>query len=774
MSHLLAITCATLLASGPWRTYDVYQPHIERHFVVNTNAQDLKYNHDSSIAWFGDRWFCLWNANEPPAEGKPGQLNYVSTSRDGKEWTAPEPVFASPECSENPVPCPKGTQWQPNLIVVDGELWAVWSQNSRDEYNGCYVSKLSRPEAKWQNQRLLWDGSDRPEIDGQRWRLFPTQNPTRLKSGRVLAPVTMMGGKAADAPAGLGNAWWATEKRDSVLYSDDGQTWHVSPGAVQPERTWAQWEPTVWQLPDGKVMMFARNNDHRGRQEEGPRPAQMLLWSQSTDGGETWTPHQYVPLETVASRMHVLPAGGNRFIMIHNDWPAGEFVSDRLNLALFFTRGPGIDFVAGTGVTGTEPVVAYPQMWIHDGRLAISYSQGRQYRSIKAAFVEPLPDPGRYYLFPRSNTPSGPAPRLQDGALAFNSAQYVATRDVADLNADGFSLAAWVCNESNGSLFDNRATSPAAGIVWGISGGRPFIYLGTKEHNIRPSLSLESSRWMYTGVSVDNRSGTVTFYINDRHETVPFTAPAPNPFRAATAYIGKKRFESSHVAPFGGQLRRLWLYSNRQLNPAEHAWLFNQCADDFANQKLASAAPVKVPPAVDLNPADQAALDAAFEIPDQVASKAEVVAMHGRSLLRIGGNASTGVDLDQNDRKRGDRVEFEFRFHLEKGDRQVLATVGDANQPARLVVENGTVSLCTADKSLPLGNAAANAASTLHLETAGNKTTAQLNDGTPVTIEHQPIATWLYLGDGYPDRGTPPNSSFLIDIESVRSRVVNK
>jgi hypothetical protein len=44
----------------------------------------------------------------------------------------------------------------------------------------------------------------------------------------------------------------------------------------------------------------------------------MLLWSKSRDDGETWTPHEFVPLETVASRMHVIPAGGDRFMMVHN------------------------------------------------------------------------------------------------------------------------------------------------------------------------------------------------------------------------------------------------------------------------------------------------------------------------------------------------------------------------------------------------------------------------------------------------------------------------
>jgi BNR repeat protein len=771
MSHLLTLACATLLATGPWRTYEVYEPEIERHFVVNTHAQDLKYNHDSTIAWFGDRWFCLWNANEPPAEGDPGQLNYVSTSPDGRQWTTPKPAFTSAECSVNPIPCPKGTQWQPNLIVVDDELWAVWSQNSKDEYHGCYISKLTDPDGKWKNERLLWDGNDRPLVDGKRWRLFPTQNPIRLKSGRVLAPITMMGSRAADAPPGLSNPWWAIEKRDSVLYTDDGHTWHVSSRAVQPKRTWAQWEPTVWQLHDGTVMMFARNNDHRARQEEGPRPAEMLLWSKSTDDGKTWTPHEYVPLETVASRMHVMPSGGDRFMMVHNDWPAGQFVSDRINLALFFTRGAGIDFVAGPGITGDELIVAYPQMWIHDGRLAVSYSQGRQYRSIKVAFVEPLPDPQHHYLFPRSNTPAGPAPKQKEGTLAFNGSQHLATRQTVELSNDAFSLDAWLRNQGNGTLFDNRSTSPAGGILWGISGGRPYVYLGTAEHNIRSSLALESSRWTYTGVSIDNRRGTATFVVDDKSETVPFTAPSPRPFQGTTAYIGQKRFESSKVAGFSGQIRRLRLYADQKLDSSQHTWLFNQCAEELGFRKAAPATAPKEHPSIDLNPAVKATLHAALDIPAQIESTTEIVTADQRKLLRISGNASAGVDLDHNDRTRGDRVQFEFRFQIEKGDRQVLVTTGDANHPARVVVDCGKVLLCANEEQLPLGTVSADGWSIIRLETGGKATIARLDDNESATIPHDPVGTWLYLGDGFPDRGTPPDNSLLIDMGSVRSRV---
>ncbi len=44
-----------------------------------------------------------------------------------------------------------------------------------------------------------------------------------------------------------------TQVRNSVLYSDDaGETWHVSPGTMLPDREKAQWEPTVVEQPAGQ------------------------------------------------------------------------------------------------------------------------------------------------------------------------------------------------------------------------------------------------------------------------------------------------------------------------------------------------------------------------------------------------------------------------------------------------------------------------------------------------------------------------------------------
>ncbi|NQT52623.1 exo-alpha-sialidase [bacterium] len=768
------LLCLLLGCAPAWRSYEVYQPAIERHFVVNCHEQPLKYNHDSSIVRFGDRWFCLWNANEPPAEGRPGQLNYMSTSPAGRTWSPPVPAFADVRHSENPVPCPKGTQWQPNLIVVDGELWAFWDHNSRDENGGCYFSRLRDPDGKWVNRRLTWDGDTRPLVDGKRFRIFPTQNPVRLRSGRVLAPVTMIGPKAADAPADV-KSWWATEKRDSVLYSDDrGATWHVSPGAVQPGRSWAQWEPTVWELDDGTVMMFARNNDSREPAKGGPRPAEMLQWSLSRDGGLTWTPHRPVALETVASRMHVLPAGGDRFVMVHNDWPAGQFVRDRLNLALFFTRGRGVDFVAGPGLTGAEPVVAYPQMWIHDGRLLACYSQGLSYRSIKVVHVEPLPDPRRHYLFPRSSLTLNPVPRRRGDAFQFQGGQFIATLTAPDPGDARFSAGAWVWPEQPGVLLDTRTPKPPAGFVWGLTGHmancRPFVWLDTKEHNLVSSLKLTPAAWNYVGVTVDNRSGRATLHVNGRSDRMSFTATAPRPLRGTTAYLGHRRFEGSRVPSLGGRLRFLALYAAAALGEAEHRWLHDSLAAALGREPLGGGKAPAAAPVLRFDPADGPGLARDFVLP-QAQQAVEVAPHDGQLLLRFIGASSAGVDLDENARQAGDVVDISFRFRIERGKAHVLCTVGDANEPARLVARDGKLLLEAHGQSIPCGAIAQGQWRTVRLSTSGDRTTVSVEGSGRASVSHEPAATWAYFGQGYRTGAVPPPNSFVLDVSSVRTRV---
>jgi len=130
------------------------------------------------------------------------------------------------------------------------------------------------------------------------------------------------------------------------------------------------------------------------------------------------------------------------------------------------------------------------------------------------------------------------------------------------------------------------------------------------------------------------------------------------------------------------------------------------------------------------------------------------------------------VDLDENLRERGDRVEFAFRFRLEAGDPHVLCTVGDANHPARLVARSGEILLRAGDQEARCGPLKPDGWTTIELTTFGDQTTASVDGQPRVSVRHTPQATWLYLGQGYRTGTIPVGHRFLIDLPSVRSRVV--
>jgi len=819
-SSLLAALVASTRVAAPaddWRSYAVYQPTVTHHAVIDGRTHPHKYNHCATVAWFQDRWFCLWGSNTHPNEHAPGQRLCFSTSRDGRSWSPVEELFANAAYCANPVPYPegKGHQWQPNLGVVDGELWAVWNQggSARDfetpqgtttDLRGLYFSRLRQAGGKWLNRQLTWDGQCWPTVEGQQFFIASTQNLYRLRSGRVLAPVTLSAtaGRAADAPEAVQD-WWAREKRNAVLYTDDlGETWHLSAGCLTPGFSWIQWEPTVWEQPDGSVGMFARNNTNWSLGHPKPTSGQYLLSSVSHDRGETWTPPRYAPLESVCSRMHVAPLDGRgvwaptspgedftgrRYVMVHNDAPGAlySWTRARHNAALFFTRGGGFDFVAGNTVTFDEPEVAYPQMWRHDDTLAVCYTQGNgSPRSIRVALVTPLPEPDRYYLFPRSNDVApGERPQRVGDAWSFQGGQHLATRAPVDPGTAGFSFGAWVQAQRGGVLFDTRSEAPGGFVVMLGSkpggGGKPgclypLACLLTEPHVFGADLPLEvGGQWHYVGLTADNRTGEGVFHVDGKTASIAFKAPTPHPLKGATAHLGAKRLAASQVAGIEGCVRFAALYAGARFSPAEHHWLSNQFAQELGRPKLDPATAPTASPLVWLDAADAAAFKRDFVLPSSTPrGGSEVVTVDDRRVLRLRDQGSVGVDLDENARTRGDRVLLRFRSRLERGEGQTLCTVGDFNQPARLIARGGQVFLRAGATERPCGRLAPGGWTDVSLETERETTTARVGEGEPVQVQHRPEGAWVYLGEGFPEYGQYPGTSFLVDVASGGTRVV--
>jgi hypothetical protein len=265
------------------------------------------------------------------------------------------PAFSGP-ASKNPVAYNStDMQWQPNLVLLRegtqiGCAWSQgWSQGS--EVDGCfadqtYWSTLDKSPlhgGRWHNRLLTFDGHAHKLVNGVSWQIFPTQNPTMLRSGRLLVPVTL----EHSSPM---------MRRAAVLISDDnGDSFILSNSSQPADNLQGQWETTVWEPTDSKnsteIFMFDRNNSGTLT-----LPAdQRMLYAKSANAGVSWTALQAVNVEAVVARMLVTPLSGDLFMMVHNDWKALNATTgddcnrchDRVNTAMWFNRGGGINFVQG-------------------------------------------------------------------------------------------------------------------------------------------------------------------------------------------------------------------------------------------------------------------------------------------------------------------------------------------------------------------------------------------------------------------------------------------
>lgn len=776
LTVLLLAPLATLHADqmsetgGNWRSYEVYEPVIERYFISDPSKQALQYNHCSSIAFFKNRWVALWNANLIPDEAKPGQLVHMSTSLDGKAWAAPEIAFASELRSENPIPC-NHVQWQPGLIVVDGVLWCFWSQLSMkngkpDEGYGCYFSVLRDPDGKWSNRRLLWDGSPDAVFDQTQFRIFVQGNPTRLSTGRVLVPICLMA---------------KTQVRNSVLYSDDvGKTWHISPGTMLPGRDKAQWEPTVVEQPGGEVRMIARNT-----LDPSPTAVQILsesiVTATSHDGGKTWSSLETVPVESVSQRPHASrmdldhrqpPGGNSRFLALHADnrqvLGHGN-ARDRQPLSLYFNRGGGFAFEAGNTFTGDEVVTHYPQMWREGNKLLVSYTRGVGLSGIKVAHIEPLPDPDRYYLFPRSRaTPDSPCPQVAGHAMRFFPNQSVVSKTVPKLSAEGFSAVAWLRCDIHGNILDTFDASKSHGFNWAIINGRASFQAPGKGRVQPDHAHMRLAGWSLLGLTVDIKNHEVRFFADGTQ-----VGQRPLPALTASAASGQSATlcGSANGNPgLLGEIRYLALIPT-PMTRDEHRSFYNAFAPELKGSTIHESAASMLTPVLEFDPAKPERLAEQFTFPTDIkAGLVESAVSEDRRVLRFHGEIAAGIDLDHHSRSGGDQVSLRFRFKHLTGTRYVIGTIGDSRVPVRLVHEDGMIYLCGADSKEACGPLVSGW-NTVSVETAGKSTTASLNGAEAKQATHEPKGTWIYLGQGYREATYPVDSAFEIDVSSVATRV---
>jgi hypothetical protein len=160
--------------------------------------------------------------------------------------------------------------------------------------------------------------------------------------------------------------------------------------------------------------MMARNIGTEEKIQKSPM-TEAAGYTYSHDFGRSWVheKRQVLPMELSNSRPHVVNFG-ERNIMAHNDFytPSLLHWEHRYNLALFFNRGRGVNFVAGP-VIDTR-MSEYPQICIHENQAIVIYSAREHYpysapktsKDLKERFIMvarfDLPRPDRSYIFARN------------------------------------------------------------------------------------------------------------------------------------------------------------------------------------------------------------------------------------------------------------------------------------------------------------------------------------------------------------------------------------
>lgn len=510
--------------------YAIYDPEITTTTVIDPydDPSGLTYVSNSSMVhWRGRFWAIMDGTTQGFVEGATGQQIWLTTSVDGATWEPAYRPFRDAAHCNNPLTA-ENLDWQPNLVVVEDELWCTWC--SADTY----LSKLTDPDGKWTSYRFEFDGtavrlsatitgsagaewSTRATINGHGALFgFPTQNPLVLSSGAVVCPLvfesfTEFSTQTTAASTFIRGLKWA------ALLKFDG-AWSTMVVDTSPFGDFPAWEPFVVENRAGHIFVFVRSLNTLAADDD------MLLVSACYDGDSfvpAWSTKMLVP----STRGFVGKVSPRRWLMVHCDHPQNStrqpnqtFSSNvRRNGSLFFSKLGWDDFVPGINFSGDDGSMNYPQFTTHDGRVFINYTSGTGVgvrRSLKLVTVDPIPDDGLAYVHPRSVnafTAIGDPTLVEEAPpyFRFNGANRAVS--ASPLSASGgVTYAAWLRWDSESDIIvDTRNAQGTAGHAFLIRG------LAIRRLNFLHGRTLPPGVPVFTAAVVDNSAMAVTLYVGD-------------------------------------------------------------------------------------------------------------------------------------------------------------------------------------------------------------------------------------------------------------------
>lgn len=512
--------------------YRIYNPTVTETVAVDPydNPAHLTYVSNSSLAfWRGRYWAVMDGTTQGFIEGSAGQSIWLTTSTDTVAWTGPVQPFRNPNYCVNPI---SGTylEWQPNLVVVDDELWCTWSGADG------YVSKLSDPDGLWTTYRFEFSGTDvsisttvqgaatggralRPTIDGwSDWLPYAASNPIVLSSGVVACPFTLLSSHlSTQTPAS--SAFVRAVKHNALLKCEGG-TWSMTLIDTSAFGDFCPWEPFIVENPAGHVTVFSRNLDSRVDDDD------FLLAATSVDGGETFSPSVSAKMLVPSSRGFARQVSDKRWVMTHLDQAQGsnntvdqELSAHRFNGSVFVSRRGGDDFVAGVNFSGHDNCANYPQFIVGPtGDLLINYTSGsgnafdKVRRSLRIVRLDALDD-DNHYVHPRSTLRfvGGPYdPPIAGSPPYYSFSGHDRIWSTTSVTATtGATYVAWLRRDANADVVMDCRTLDSTGQVLRVTG------LSLPGVNFLHGFTIGLKPVMLAAVVDNNSADTITFYLGD-------------------------------------------------------------------------------------------------------------------------------------------------------------------------------------------------------------------------------------------------------------------
>jgi len=345
--------------------YYVFRPGRPRGVAQTDKTQPSDtYNDHFHVFWDAPRklFYAFWT--QAGVEADPSQHICFSKSADrGKTWTKPVILAGSP-CAARPGLV---ASWQQVMITRKGRIYCLWNQQTTSagphvgDMFGFYSDDAGET---WSAPKKV--ALPRCDLDPKDVTVPPSwcnwQPPQRfMPDGRFLVGASRHGKAPYDDREGCKVEFWEFANMDDnpdvnkitvIAHSTNRDMLHIDesvPGTFKAKYGPAVEEAAIVKLPDGRLFAITRSSVGHP------------LWTQSRDGGVTWSPVKVLKDAEGKPFLHCrspLPffdwkgneaGSGTYFALIHNTF-------DFKNPMAYQTRGP-LYLIAGKfDPEGEQPV----------------------------------------------------------------------------------------------------------------------------------------------------------------------------------------------------------------------------------------------------------------------------------------------------------------------------------------------------------------------------------------------------------------------------------